>query len=82
MDAGRGLRTEAEFNADGEEESSVPSDLTALGGVAGTCAALPDEALEPKSVAKGFSRDEAMGGILLRLALLPDLDLFPELAGG
>jgi hypothetical protein len=42
---------------------------------------LPDEVLVPKSVAKGFSRDEAMGGILLRLALLPDLDLLPELAG-
>jgi hypothetical protein len=72
---------DAEFNADGDEDSSVPSDLAAFGGVAGTCAALPDEALEPKSVANGFSRDDAMGGILLRLALLPDLDLFPELAG-
>lgn len=72
---------EAEFNADGEEDSSVPSDF-AFGGVAGTCVAWLDEALEPKSVAKGFSREEAMGGILLKLALLPDLDLFPELAGG
>jgi hypothetical protein len=36
MDAGRGLNRELEFNAAGEDDNSVPSDLATFGGVAGT----------------------------------------------
>lgn len=70
MDGGLGLS----WPLLGEDESSTGP---FLGGVLGVLFEFPE--LLPNKDAKGFNRDEAIGGMLARLELLPDLGLLPEL---
>jgi hypothetical protein len=73
---------EPELTAEGEEDNSVPSFLEDLGGVPRVAFVAGDVGLDPKRVAKGFNLDEAIGVILPRLVLLPDLGLFPAFEDG
>lgn len=75
MDGGLGLRADAPLPGDDDNSAAPP-----LGGVLGALLECPE--LLPNSEAKGFNLDEAIGGMLARLALLPDLDRLPVFDAG
>jgi hypothetical protein len=72
MDSALGLSKLVLLLGEEDESDGASCFAFAFGGVLGLFPPAP-----PKKEANGFSREEAMGGILAKLAVLPDLDLVP-----